>query len=351
MRKKIFIVSLILFLATALIDMQASHVFVPPASPLPIFSEECLLTVVLMVKDEEGAIETTLQPLVDGGIESFFLFDTGSKDRTLAVAQEFFEKNGIERACIVQEPFVDFEVSRNRALDLAHYVFPRSVFMLMPDAEWALHNVEGLLKFCEQERYTFTSSYLVRIMNSHSDFGTPRLLRCGTKTRFAGVVHEVLMPASNIKVPSDVYFELLTTHYGREKSRARWVRDLDLLLKKYEKNNNDTRTMFYIAQTYACLDDWENAYLWYERRSKLHGWDEEDFITIYRLAQAAAQLSSTHDEYSWELTQQHYLDAYGMRFSRIEPLIKLADHYWDVGNYPACYLFAKRASENTLSGA
>lgn len=343
MRNKFFIALLLVCLSTTLIDARA---FVAPASPLPVFAEKSVLSVVLMVKDEEGAMESTLQPLVDGGIDSFFIFDTGSTDRTIEVTEEFFTKNGIERACIIQEPFVNFEVSRNRALDLAEQVFPNTSFMLMPDAEWYLHNVEGLLKFCEQqEHHKLIGSYLIRIMNGYQDFYRACLVRTHSNTRYVGVVHEVLIPASMCKAPSDVYFELCTTHYGYEKSHKRWVRDLDLLLKKYEENHNDTRTMFYIAQTYACLDDWENAYRWYEKRSQLVGWPEEDFITKYRLANTASHLSSSHDGYSWELAQQHYLDAHGMRYGRIEPLIKLAEHYWTVGNYPACYMFAKRASE------
>lgn len=345
MRKKFSIVSLVLCLATISTDTWAANIFVAPASPMPVFSESSLLTVVLMVKDEEAAMEATLQPLVDGGIDSFFIFDTGSTDRTIEITQEFFIKNGIQRACITQEPFVNFEVSRNRALDLAEQVFPHAAFMLMPDAEWKMHNVEGLLQFCEQERRTRVGSYSIRLTNSYEDFYRACLIRMGSKTRYAGVVHEVLMPATSSTAPYNVYFELCTTHYGREKSNKRFVRDLDLLLKKYEENKKDTRTMFYIAQTYACLGDWENAYLWYERRSKRHGWDEEDFIAKYRLAQAAEQLADTNGEYSWPLAQQHYIDAHKMRCERIEPLIKLADHYWDVGNYPACYLFAKRASE------
>lgn len=345
MRKKFFIATLVLCLITVFFDTWTARAFVAPASPVPVFSAESLLAVVLMVKDEEAAMEATLRPLVEGGIDTFFIFDTGSTDKTIEVTEEFFKKNGIERACIIQEPFVNFEISRNRALDLAEYVFPNSIFMLMPDAEWNLHNVEGLLKFCEQEKYAHVGSYSIRLTNGYEDFYRACLIKTGSQTRYVGVVHEVLMPATNNTIPYDVYFQLCMTNYGREKSSKRWLRDLDLLLKEHEKNPNDTRTMFYIAQTYACLGDCENAYLWYERRSHFHGWDEEDFITKYRLAQAAEQLADTHEGYSWALAQQHYLDAHQMRCERIEPLIKLADHYWAVENYPVCYLFAKRASE------
>jgi hypothetical protein len=354
MRKNCLIISLVLFLIstslsftnTVSVDRQESSPMIFSAELLPAFSDESLLAVVLMVKDEEAAMEATLKPLVEGGIKSFLIFDTGSTDKTVEVTEDFFRKNGIEYACIIQEPFVNFEVSRNRALDLAEEVFPNARFLLMPDAEWILHNVEGLLEFCNREMNNrLIGSYSIRLTNSYEDFYRACLVRVGSNTRYMGVVHEVLMPATRFTVPHYVYFELCTTHYGREKSRKRFVRDLDLLLKKFEENKNDTRTMFYIAQTYACLDDWENAYLWYERRAKVHGWDEEDFMAQYRLAQAAEQLSYDHPEYPWSLAQQHYIDAHKMRPTRIEPLIKLADHYWEVGNYPACYLFAKRASE------
>jgi hypothetical protein len=69
MRKKFFIVSLVLCLATVSTDTWAANIFVAPASPMPVFSAASLLTVVLMVKDEEAAMEATLQPLVDGGID------------------------------------------------------------------------------------------------------------------------------------------------------------------------------------------------------------------------------------------------------------------------------------------
>ena len=58
-----------------------------------------LLVVVIMVKNEETVMRATLQPFVDGGVDSFFVFDTGSTDNTIAVTEEFFAENGIEQ-CI-----------------------------------------------------------------------------------------------------------------------------------------------------------------------------------------------------------------------------------------------------------
>ena len=49
------------------------------------------LMVVLMVKNEEPVMLKTLQPLVDGGINTFFIFDTGSTDKTIEITQQFFD--------------------------------------------------------------------------------------------------------------------------------------------------------------------------------------------------------------------------------------------------------------------
>ena len=82
-------------------------------------AQQDLITIVLMVKNEEAVIEKTLEPFVEGGITSFFIFDTGSTDNTISITELFFKKHNIEHYVILQEPFIDFGTSRNRALDLA----------------------------------------------------------------------------------------------------------------------------------------------------------------------------------------------------------------------------------------
>ncbi len=304
-----------------------------------------LLVVVLMVKNEEQVICKTLDPFVKAGLKDFFIFDTGSEDNTVEVTKSYFRKHGIENGFIGQEEFVDFATSRNRALDLALEKFPNAIFMLMPDAEWFMHNVEALVEFCSQEKFNNTTSYLVRIMNTVQDFYTPRLIRCHCNIRFAGVVHEVLMPASMAKVPPEVYFELTQSRYGYEKSKKRWKRDKELLLKEHKKNRYDSRTAFYLAQTYEGLGELEKAYNCYVHRCALVGWPEEDFIALYRLAQLIERLSQdkTKKNYPWALAKQYYLKAFAMRPHRAEPLIKLAQHYWNVGDYVSCYGIAKQA--------
>jgi len=49
-----------------------------------------LLVVVLMVKNEEDVINATIEPFIKAGIDSYFIFDTGSTDKTVETVKKFF---------------------------------------------------------------------------------------------------------------------------------------------------------------------------------------------------------------------------------------------------------------------
>ncbi len=304
-----------------------------------------LLVVVIMVKNEASVIQETLQPFVDGGLNHFLVMDTGSTDSTVPVTQAFFKKHNIAHGVIKQEPFVDFAISRSRSMELAQEAFPNAGFTLVVDAEWYMHGVQGLIKFCKDHQNGTTPLYLVRIMNEAFDNYTPRLFRSSAGLKFVGAVHEVpnwsTLPELYEKVQPETYFEWRVSAYGNEKSKNRWIRDLEVLLNEYEKNPLDPRTVFYLGQTYDCLGDLENARIWYEKRVAMNqfGWDEENFHAIYRLGHVYNELGMK------DQAVLKYLEAYSFRPTRAEPLICLADHCWKTGQKELCYLFASRAVE------
>ena len=300
-----------------------------------------LIAIALMVKNEAKSICSTLSSFFEGGIRDYFILDTGSTDNTIELAQNFFTQHQLNGS-IQQELFVDFATSRNRTLELAEEQYSHIPFLLMPDAEWHLHNADVLHAFCEQEQWRETPLYSLTIKMNHTEFTTARLFRTSAHMRFKGAVHEVPEAISQTKVPSPVYFQVNATSYGVEKSQKRWQQDLLLLLKAYHENSNDPRNTFYLAQTYHCLNDLENAYFYYQHREKLSGWSEENFITLLRLGTLATQIKQPNPATQWANAMDYFLKAFSLRPHRIEPLVKIADHYWP-DNIPACYLFAKYA--------
>lgn len=305
-----------------------------------------LLVVVLMVKNEALVIKETLQPFVDGGVTDFVIFDTGSTDGTQKVAQEFFMQHDIANAHVVEEPFIDFSASRNHALEAAQSIFPQATFMLMPDAEWYMHGVEQLLKFCGEHVYDYHDSYLLSIRSTTLAFYVSRLIRCHKDIHFVGAVHECLNKATIATLPSETYFEWRPSQKGQDKSALRWKRDLGLLLKSYEQNPFDPRTLFYLAQTYECLSDLENAYIFYTKRIAIPGWDEENFMAQLRLGNIVEQIDAKNGNTSlFPDCVKEYLHAFVMRPQRAEPLIKIAQYFLDHNQMQLAFLFARRAAE------
>lgn len=318
------------------------------AYPNEQLSYDQTLVVVLMVKNEETVMRPTLQPFVDGGVDSFFIFDTGSTDNTIEVTEQFFAEHGITQAYIAQEPFIDFATSRNRALDLAQEKFPNAAFMIMPDAEWYLNDARALVSFCEYclQRGDMYSSYLINLANLGNY--SCRLFRCNRGVRFMGVVHEVVPQAVTVKVPDCIYFNYLPASHGVEKTAKRFVRDRELLLKEYQDKPWCTRTLFYLARTCEDLGNWEEAYDFYKIRVKMIGWDEEDFIVRFRLAQTIKKLilfSEHKDKYSWSEALEYFMQAYQFRPRRIEPLVEIADYYVYQNQMESAFLFARRACD------
>src|SRR3990172_6014849 len=180
---------------------------------ISVFFFSFLLIFVLMVKNEELVIVPTIKTMVDGGIRDYYIFDTGSTDKTRENAQNYFDQlkneDKVSQYYIEQEPFIDFSTSRNMALERAKEKFPDAAFFLMPDAEWYLHNGEKLLEFCKEhviEKEDDKPWYPVRIMGANIDFYTCRLIRGSLKAKFAGVVHETLIPGVNTKPVPEAYF-------------------------------------------------------------------------------------------------------------------------------------------------
>lgn len=313
-----------------------------------LYAEDAFV-VVLMVKNEELVINKTLEPFVKEGLNSFFIFDTGSTDKTVETVRAFFKDHNVKNWYIAEEPFIDFATSRNRALTLAEEHFKQATFFLMPDAEWYMHNVKGLIDFCHKHTQDPCKCYLVKVMNGGIDLSAPRLIRAHVNARFVGDIHECIVTDTHKKVDRTIFFELGSSRLGLEKSKKRWERDLLILLKSYEKNPQDARTAFYLAQTYECLQDFVNAYKFYEMRAKLadKGWREENYETFYRLGRVTEILAKTDSAYTWHMAQDYYFAAHNIMPHRAEPLVKIAHYYWPDGkapkNIPLCYLFARRA--------
>lgn len=317
-------------------------------------SQGPLLVVVIMVKDEEAVMRQTLQAYCQadptGQYISYYVYDTGpdSWSPTMAVALQLFSEYQVPYV-IAQEPFVDFAASRNKALRAAEIAYPDAVFMVMPDAEWYINDVPTLINFCLHHRHEdAVTAYLMRILSASLDFYTPRLIRAHKNVCFEGVVHEVVKSNARgtMMGPVGVHFEYPEQPVGLGKSQKRWSRDRELLFKEYQRDPLEPRNTFYLAQTYDCLNEYEKAYQYYIERTRLSGFVEEDYMAHYRLGLLCERMAQLpNSAYNWNHALRHYLDAFLMRPTRGEPLVRIAAYYINRNIFDLAFLYAYMACQ------
>jgi hypothetical protein len=126
----------------------------------------------------------------------------------------------------------------------------------------------------------------------------------------------------------------------RQLFRHKFVPDRDLWLAKVERNPEDARSVFFLAETSFQLDDFVDARKWYARRVEMGGCDEEVYWALFRLAASMGELGEP-----WPDVQDAYLKAWEFRPTRAEALHAIAFQCRVEQRYWLGYLFAQRAAE------
>ena len=310
-----------------------------------------MLVVLIMVKNEESVIVPTLETYRKGGISNFMLYDTGSTDKTIENFEEFVKQYSVNGK-VYQLPFVDFSTSRNSGLKKVKELFPECVFAFMPDAEWYIQNAEGLVKYCQEHKDDLHDHHHISLVSTDMEFKHSRLFRIGGNSCFKHPVHEVAYGSVGGSIPISTSIEYRPGREGHSKTLDRWYRDLGLLLKATKSPEKDPRDVFYLAQTYECLGQQKEAIHYYVERFKMEGFIEEKFMALYRIGKLYEFLSlqedksKTEKESDWNNAQTYYLKAYEFRPSRIEPLVRIAQHHF---NPQLKYMFAKQACTVPMS--
>lgn len=314
------------------------------------------LALVMMIKNEEKRIEVSFDS-VRSCCGTFVILDTGSTDRTIEIVKSYCKRHNIVLH-LKEIPFVNFEKSRNDLLDFADDVLTHHHFMLLLDCNDELRNHDELMRFSESYKGEATGFYLrQQWWTGHSldNYFNARMVLSHFGWRYRGVVHEVIMrdPTGQMNRDSDIYkLENVILFQDRtkddDKTAKRFKRDKELLYNEYLANPTDARTLFYLAQTCACLQQNQESYEYYLLRLKAVGFWEEIYQSYFRLGNACKTLG-----HPWEEALNWYLKAYS-HSKRVEPLVAIAEYYKD-NNYNGerksdwhlAYMFIKEACSLT----
>jgi glycosyltransferase involved in cell wall biosynthesis len=285
----------------------------------------------MIVRNEAAIIRETLDNIAPY-ISAWVVVDTGSNDGTQAVIRDHMAGLGIPGE-LHERPWRDFGHNRSEALTLAQ---GHGDYIWVLDAD---DKVMGNLDFGQLGQ----DLYQLRYGQTSNVFWRPSLFRDGLPVRYEGVVHEDVIVDSDFghdRLDGDYYIDSRRLGARNRNPQQKYESDRDLLLAEIERNPDNARSVFYLAQSYFDLGDFENARKWYQRRVDIGGWAEETYQSMYRVAESMWSMGAP-----WPEVESAYLRAWEFRPSRAEPLYAIAYRYRLDERYRLGYLFAKHAAE------
>ncbi|MDX6581026.1 MAG: hypothetical protein QOI10_210 [Solirubrobacterales bacterium] len=283
----------------------------------------------MIVRDEEHVVRETLDAVAPR-IDYWVIVDTGSGDGTVEAIRSHMAALEIPGE-LHQRPWRDFGANRTEALELCRGKADYAWMIDADDLPVGDLDLTGLV----------ADSYLL-LYGPDFRYWRKQVFRDGLRWRYKGVVHEFvhcLDPASEARLEGDYHVESRRLG-GRSHAADKYERDARLLSEALERDPDDERAAFYLAQSLFDAGDHAAALDWYTRRVAMGGWDEETFYSLLRRGACLEALGEP-----WERSLDAYLTAWQQRPTRVEPLHEIARHYRLAGEYRLGYLFAKRAVE------
>jgi glycosyltransferase involved in cell wall biosynthesis len=286
----------------------------------------------MIVKDEARVIERCLAS-VRPFIDHWVIVDTGSSDDTpqrIAVALA-----GIPGE-LHHRPWRNFGHNRSEALDLARgkadyllFIDADETLGAVPTAQWPALN-QGAYSL--EARYAELSYDRVNLVSSRLPW------------QWKGVLHEYLDAGQVVPQPRVPGFWIQVTPDGaRSGDPKKFEKDAQVLETALLAEPDNTRYVFYLAQSYRDAGMLEAALTNYLRRAAMGGWEEEVWYSLYQCAKLSQQLNKPY-----ETIISRYLAAYEARPQRAETLTALATYLRDRKEWHKASLFAQAAASVPL---
>jgi glycosyltransferase involved in cell wall biosynthesis len=294
-------------------------------TPRPSSGGKKTICLNMIVKDEKPVITRCLasvKPIIDYWV----IVDTGSTDGTQEVIREFMKDVPGE---LYERPWKNFEHNRNEALELAK---GKGDYFLIMDADDYLQ-FDPTFKLPKMD----LGSYRLWIKYGGTVYQRHQVIDMSLPWRWVGVLHEVLTcdapSASEIMEGVKI---IVGTDGARSRDPQKYAKDAEVLEAALKEEPDNTRYMFYLAQSHRDAGMYEKAIEWYLKRIAKGGWDEEVYWSMIQVGQMERALNRPDD-----VILDSFLNAYRRRPHRPEAVMNLAEVYRKQNRYDMAYTLLK----------
>jgi glycosyltransferase involved in cell wall biosynthesis len=242
----------------------------------------------MIVKDESHIIHEALQSTL-ALIDTYSIVDTGSSDNTIEIIKDFYKKHNITGE-VHERSWKGFGESRTEALRTCD---GKMDYILMMDADDLMvfppQAKETLVKVLDDVRPNACNIEIRRGLNNSLEYHRTQIFKANDDWKYVGVLHEYPTngkPCKFVKLPKDI-FMVGRTIGNRTKIAPgieKYKKDAEILLAELEKEPENDRYVFYLAQSYRDAGMTDEAVKWYKKRFEMGKWKEEMFVSAYNIS-------------------------------------------------------------------
>ncbi|MBM3199172.1 MAG: glycosyltransferase, partial [Chlamydiae bacterium] len=289
----------------------------------------------MIVKNERAVIKRCLNS-IKPFIDYWVIVDTGSTDGT----QE------IIRSCLTdipgelhEKPWINFGYNRQEALDLAK---GKGDYLLLIDADEELKCFDPIPSAFAFKTSLSQDYYFAVFHERGETLESTRaiLINNHIPWKWEGVLHEqlVCLEAKTFQTLQNIYYLRDTPSSARSQDPQKYRKDAKLLEEALQKEPNNSRYVFYLAQSYCNAKDYPSALQNYQKRARLGGNPEEVFWSLFGIGRLQEALTGSFDQ-----VLQSYNQAFEYRPWRAEPLYYMSKYLLQKKLFAPAYTLATAA--------
>ncbi|MFA6916994.1 MAG: class I SAM-dependent methyltransferase [Parachlamydiales bacterium] len=232
--------------------------------------------------------------------------DTGSVDNTIILIRQVCEELSIDCEIFI-DLWVNFGVNRTIMMQHARN---HAEYMFVMDTDETLEITPEFKKEDLKD-----DVIMVATSDGVTTYYRDRFFSNNVEWTWIGAAHEFPSgPGAKTKGQATG----LNLRLYSKQDNGHIQRNYDLLLKDYEKNPHDSRTLFYLGESAYDLGKNEEALKFFKERSDIPFFPEESWYAIYKTGKTYERMKD------FEKAENAYLKAYSRRSTRMEPVYALA---------------------------
>jgi glycosyltransferase involved in cell wall biosynthesis len=261
----------------------------------------------MIVKNEEHIIDKCLKsvaPLID----YYVICDTGSTDNTIDIIKKTSSDLGL-KGDILNHKWINFAHNRTLSLKAAR---SKADYVLIIDADETLQFNKNFIDLHHLDKDAYNIETVLGVIR----YNRLQLLSNKLEWYYEGVVHEYPTARCLRTIDKIVEFYNVSTIQGsRSRNPNKYLEDAKLLEEDLLTDRDNSRSVFYLAQSYRDAKCYKEARENYIKRLGMNGYDEELIVCYSQIGYCSKMLGDNIDDYI-----HYYLDGYNRFPHRLECL-------------------------------